>query len=87
VSNKEGTYQEEQAATLYSPKKFWELKIYKKLKNKEWQSFYKDYLKFRFDYDLSKLNHASSEEPDHREAYSRANDSSLKEEEVFSLLM
>ena len=49
---------EEQTATLYSPKKFWELKIYQKLKNKEWQSFYKEYSKFRFSYDLSTFTHA-----------------------------
>lgn len=48
----------EQIVILYNPEKFWELKIYKKLKNKEWQAFYKEYSKFKFNYDLSTLTHA-----------------------------
>ena len=48
----------EQAVVLKSPTNLWKLHGYKRLKKQERNEFNKTYGKFRFEYSLSKLNHA-----------------------------
>ena len=48
----------EQEVVLKSPTNLWKLQGYKKLKKQERNEFNKRYGKFRFEYSLSKLNHA-----------------------------
>lgn len=48
----------EQEVVLKSPTNLWKLQGYKKLKKQERNEFNKTYGKFRFEYSLSKLNHA-----------------------------
>ena len=48
----------EQAVVLKEPVNLWKVQGYKKLKKQERNEFNKAYIKFRFEYSLSKLNHA-----------------------------
>ena len=48
----------EQAVVLKAPVNLWKIQGYKKLKKQERNEFNKAYSKFRFEYSLSKLNHA-----------------------------